>query len=204
MCSQVAFIDDKSVASWFSLGSLSGQCSFALALSRCSFMRCTLHYPRSVLSPVGLAVVVLGRDTQVPFPDGCALPPDPPLGSGAAAADPAAGAEAAGSSKNSSTARDRSRHLDPFTHRPFFVALDGVACATFVPTSDGAFRPQACALRADHGAAAAAAAAAARSTQSGAGGGTSVGSRIVVDAVAVAQALLEAVGQPACARRNCT
>ena len=53
-----------------------------------------------MLSPEGLAAVVLLRDTTIPYPEGCAVPGREPD--------------------------------DPYTHRPFFNALQNVSCARTV------------------------------------------------------------------------
>jgi hypothetical protein len=64
-----------------------------------------------VLSSRGLAVVVVGRDPTMPYPEGCGLGP---AGFEESSSE---GAVAAG---------------DPFTHRPLLEALKGQACGGMV------------------------------------------------------------------------
>ena len=68
-----------------------------------------------MLSSRGLAVVVVGRDPALPYPEGCGLGAgrEEPSSEGAALAD------------------------DPFTHRPLLAALKGQACGEMVTPLPG-------------------------------------------------------------------
>ena len=120
----------------------------------------------ALLSPRGLAVVILGRDRGVPFPDGCAKSVNGSL------ASPAKEAKETKEDDMVGTA------FDPFTHRPFFEALEGIACARMVETRVGS------------------------STFPASNGGILTGSSVHADANAVAAALQEALRDSACEIAN--
>jgi len=160
-----------------------------------------------VLSPVGLAVVVVGRDPSVPFPDGCALlDDDNDDGSdGDPDSSPNGDINGDGDGQRNGDAPQqktkRRKHADPFTHRPLFAALGpGTTCARFVATPPGSSSRPPC----DTATAIATVedASSAPGVASGALPGQGVvsgGSVLRVDVTAVASALVAALRDDACA-----